>query len=176
MSDTSSKETFQKKCTCGRQDEQMDSCPHCRNAGPVTLDVKTPWQVCPRCNSDGTVIGPPASSLDLFPAYIDCPVCFGEKLISSFNGLPPSRAGHEAVTWHVPTQDDRELTYFIMHMVGEEEVSGMHLLSQSELENDKELWPLLKDLVKKVKRYNWATFEDPREQWKDKWQFVIVKF
>lgn len=51
--------------------------PYYKTDAPKKETVNGGWQLCPKCNGDGHLIG------------TTCGVCYGRKIISINNGLPP---------------------------------------------------------------------------------------
>ena len=154
------------------KDEYREFFPHTSAASMFAhlLTSHGPWQCCPICNGKGQIREPNNDPMVLFGGtWKQCPLCLGEMFISSFNGLPPSKAGHHG------SVIEEEPMYFIQHIMGEETISGTHFLTQSELEDDKELWPSLKDYIKRMGRRSWKTIADLRRPREDGWQYNIVK-
>ena len=53
---------------------------------------KTFWQLCPKCNGNGDLLRYNSPSIQGTNAKPIFDVCEGEKIISIFNGLPPSKS------------------------------------------------------------------------------------
>ncbi|NMB83276.1 MAG: hypothetical protein GYA14_15815 [Ignavibacteria bacterium] len=67
-------------------------CDDCR-LGRKTQIIPVGWQVCPKCNGQGTTWFPP--NVPYNPTYtgdgnpFECDVCGGKKIIDVVYGLPP---------------------------------------------------------------------------------------
>lgn len=57
------------------------------------------WELCPKCK------GQPD-----YHSGVQCPVCNGTYLISSFTGLPPMRNMQQSVTTNIALTDDLIIT------------------------------------------------------------------
>ncbi len=60
----------------------LTSCAFPNNCGmvePIGVNNLNTWQLCPKC-----------LGMDQIGGYV-CPVCNNERIISSINGLPPSK-------------------------------------------------------------------------------------
>ena len=153
------------------KNEHLNFFPHTSAASMFAhlLTSHGPWQSCPICNGEGQIREFSDDPCIIFgDSWKQCKLCLGEMVISSFNGLPPSKADHHGSVTEEPM-------YFIQHIMEEETIIGTHFLTQSELEDDKELWPSLKDYIKGMERRSWKTVTDLRKSRKDNWQYHIVK-
>lgn len=86
---------------CGQDGNYCSDCPFKSNPALTYTFSPGPhsWQLCPKCTGQGVMSMPPNMTADVTKvtyilASYTCDVCFGEKIISSESGLPPSR--HDA--------------------------------------------------------------------------------
>jgi len=54
---------------------------------PKKETINEGWQLCPKCNGDGNLLR--FNSPSIISSDVICDLCYGRKIISTNNGLPP---------------------------------------------------------------------------------------